>query len=86
MLKGTEIAPNKNLFIATFDVLPETIQLINEEEINLAIAQYPEEMGQKAVEVMLELQEKDLLNKLQYTDTEIITMENLKKRKTGIAP
>lgn len=79
-----EITPNKDIFIATFDVLPETIQLINEGDINFAIAQYPEEMGQKAVQVMMELQEKDLLDKQQYTGTKIITRKDLDKHSQGI--
>src|SRR5690625_5061804 len=67
-----EIVPNKNVYITAFDILPETLQLIEEGKIDATIAQYPEEMGYKAMEVMVELQQRDLLDNQFFTETKII--------------
>lgn len=53
-----EIAPNKAMYITAFDLLPETMELLQKGKIDVTIAQYPEKMGSKAVEVMIGLQQK----------------------------
>ncbi|WP_106496515.1 sugar-binding protein [Lentibacillus sp. Marseille-P4043] len=78
-----EIAPNNDIYIISFDVLPETLDLITQDKIDATIAQYPEEMGYRSVNVLIELQQKDLLEKQQYTETEIIEKEDLLRRKNG---
>lgn len=78
-----EIVPNKNVYITAFDILPETIQLIEEGKIDATIAQYPEEMGYKAMEVMVELQSNDLLETQFFTETKIITKEEIEKLPWG---
>ena len=63
MVEGLqEIAPNKDVYITAFDVLPETLMLIQRGKIDATIAQYPEEMGYDAIKVMIELQQNDVLN------------------------
>lgn len=80
MVEGLqEIAPNKAVYIAAFDILPETVQLVRENKIAATIAQYPEEMGYEAVEVMIGLQEKGLLEREIFTDTDVIEKEDLQR-------
>ncbi len=73
-----EIVPNKNVYITAFDILPETLRLIEEGKIDATIAQYPEEMGYKAMEVMVELQNHDLLDNQFFTETKIIEKREIK--------
>lgn len=80
MVEGLhEIAPNKAVYITGFDILPGTLQLIRENKIDATIAQYPEKMGYKAVEVMIGLQEKGLLEREIFTDTDVIEKDDLQR-------
>lgn len=72
-----EIAPNKAVYITAFDMLPETMELLQLGGIDATIAQYPEEMGYNAVEVMIGLQKGDLLDNEVYTETGIIEKPDL---------
>ncbi|WP_449354249.1 sugar-binding protein [Virgibacillus natechei] len=74
-----EITPNKDMYITAFDVLPETLDLIQSNEIDATIAQYPEEMGFESVEVMIDLQKQDLLENQIFTDTGIMKKQDLPK-------
>lgn len=78
-----EIAPNGMFTVIAFDLLPETLQLIRTGKIEATIAQYPQEMGFKAVSVMIGLQERDLLDNEMYTDTEIIERSDLMSLQNG---
>ncbi|WP_269411707.1 sugar-binding protein [Lentibacillus daqui] len=80
-----EIAPNKNLYIVAFDLLPETLNLIKEGKVDVTIAQYPEEMGSKAVSIMIKLQDNDILENRQYTGTKIIEKKDLLPDQAGDA-
>lgn len=78
MVEGLhEIAPNKDVYITAFDVLPETLALIEKGKINATIAQYPEEMGYEAMEVMIELQKHDVLDTKFFTRTKIIEKQDV---------
>ncbi|MFZ3577163.1 sugar-binding protein [Virgibacillus sp. DJP39] len=79
-----EITPNEDIFITAFDVLPETLDLVEEGFIDATIAQYPKEMGAKAVEVMVELQTKNVLENKKYTDTKIIQMKDMATDPGGV--
>ncbi|RDW20718.1 sugar-binding protein [Oceanobacillus chungangensis] len=80
MVKGLEeIAPNKEVYITAFDVLPRTLDLIRSNKIDATIAQYPIEMGSKSVEVMIELQEQVLLNKEVFTETRILEKDDVQQ-------
>lgn len=84
MVEGLhEIAPNKEVYITAFDVLPSTIGLIRNGEIDATIAQYPEEMGYKAIQMMLELQKHDVLDNEIFTKTKIITQEDIVGHRQG---
>ena len=86
MVEGLhEIAPNKNVYITAFDVLPETISLIRKGKINATIAQYPEEMGYDAIKIAIDLQKHDLLNNEVFTRTKIIDKKELDLFETGWA-
>jgi ribose transport system substrate-binding protein len=76
-----EIVPNKDVYITAFDILPETLELVEQGKIQATIAQYPEKMGYKAMEVMVELQNHDLLETQFFTESKII-----KKRIAGPMP
>lgn len=77
MVEGLhEIAPNKDVYITAFDILPETLELIRKGKINATIAQYPEEMGYKAIEVMIQLQKHSLLDSEIFTRTIVVEKEN----------
>lgn len=78
-----EIAPMKDVYITTFDILPETLTLIKQGKIDATIAQYPEEMGYKAMEILVELQSHDVLDNQIFTTTEIIEEKALNKLQQG---
>ncbi|WP_077328631.1 sugar-binding protein [Virgibacillus siamensis] len=75
-----EIAPDRNFTIIAFDLIPETLALIRDGKINATVAQYPERMGTKAVNVLIELQEHDLLDNEKYTGTKVIEKGDLRSR------
>ncbi|MFB4162501.1 substrate-binding domain-containing protein [Alteribacillus sp. JSM 102045] len=73
MAEGVEeITVWERPYMITFDILPETLELLEEGSIDATVVQYPEEMGEKAIHIMLELQEKDYVEPLQYTKTNVI--------------
>ncbi|WP_318615623.1 substrate-binding domain-containing protein [Sporosarcina sp. YIM B06819] len=77
MVEGLrEIAPNKDVYLTAFDILPETLNLIQREKIDATIAQYPEKMGQVAIEAMINLQQSDLLESEIFTQTIVVEKEN----------
>ena len=77
MVEGLyEIAPNKDVYISAFDILPETLSLIRNGEIDVTIAQYPKEMGYKAIETMINLQKSDLLENEIFTRTTVVEKRN----------
>ena len=80
-----EIVSNKDVYITAFDVLPGTLDLIQKGKINATIAQYPEEMGYEAIEVMIELQKHDILDNKFFTRTKVIEKRDLEShRKDGL--
>ncbi|MUK87721.1 substrate-binding domain-containing protein [Ornithinibacillus sp. L9] len=85
MVEGLrEIAPNKDLYMVAFDVLPETLQLILQERIDGTISQAPKEMGYSSVEVMLDLQTGDLLKNEFFTETKLIQKHDLEAEENGV--
>lgn len=72
-----EVVPYKDIYVAAFDMLPKTLELIKSGDIDITIAQYPEEMGYQAVEIMIKLQSGDLLETRFFTDTKIISKKDL---------
>ncbi|MUV37286.1 hypothetical protein JNUCC1_01092 [Lentibacillus sp. JNUCC-1] len=78
-----EIAPNRNVFITAFDILPRTLELIKQDHIDATIAQYPEEIGHKALNVMLKLQSNDLVENEIFTETRVIQKKDLQTDHSG---
>ncbi|RSL35182.1 sugar ABC transporter substrate-binding protein [Salibacterium salarium] len=73
MVQGVEeITVWERPYMIAFDILPETIHLLEEGKLDAVIAQYPDKMGTKAVETMIDLQHKDYVEPLQHTKTEVI--------------
>lgn len=84
MVEGLqEIAPNKDVYLTGFDLLPNTMRQIRNGKIDATIAQYPEEMGYEAIQVLLELQERNLLDHERFTKTEIITKTAANRLRRG---
>lgn len=73
-----EFSSNKEVYVSAFDVLSETMNLIQNDKIETTIAQYPIEMGYEAVLTMVELQRHDVLETEVFIPTQIIDKENLK--------
>ncbi|GGJ95671.1 hypothetical protein GCM10007063_17660 [Lentibacillus kapialis] len=78
-----QIAANKKFTIIGFDLLPETLKLIREGKIDATIAQYPKEMGKESVNVLMELQDHDILDKQKYTETKVIKQGDLTSLQDG---
>jgi ribose transport system substrate-binding protein len=66
-----------DLYIIGFDILPETIEYIEEGTIEATVVQFPYQMGYEAVERMIQLNEGMELEPLQHTDTKVIFKEDL---------
>ncbi|MFZ4451154.1 substrate-binding domain-containing protein [Salibacterium aidingense] len=73
MVQGVEdITVWERPYMIAFDILPETLTLLEEEKIDATIAQYPEKMGEKAVKTMIELLETGYVAPRQHTETDVI--------------
>ncbi|WP_246366936.1 sugar-binding protein [Paraliobacillus salinarum] len=73
-----EMNPNKYPLIIAFDTLPETISLIEKEKIFATVVQYPNQMGQQAVELMLDLKKQQTIDELNFTDTGVLLKNDIK--------
>ncbi len=78
-----EIAPFKDVYITAFDVLPRTLSLIRNGEIDVTIAQYPKEMGYEAMKLMMKLQKQDILDNEVYTRTQIVEKQDVDRLRQG---
>ncbi|WP_312097080.1 sugar-binding protein [Niallia sp.] len=61
-----------DLYVISFDALDENIDLLNKGEINAIVAQEPFEMGEKSIELMLNLIEKKSIPLVNHTNAAII--------------
>lgn len=78
MVDGTQgIAPNKDLYMIAFDLLPKTLQLLKEGEIDATVAQYPEKIGYQSVNAMVRLQENNISKEIQHIGTTIKKKEDV---------
>ncbi|MEW9500297.1 sugar-binding protein [Jeotgalibacillus marinus] len=85
MVEGLhEIAPNKEIYITAFDVLPETLALIRDNKIDATIEQYPEEMGFESVNVMISLQKQEVLENQIFTSSKIVERKDLQRANGGM--
>jgi len=77
-----EIAPFKDVYISAFGLLPETIRLIKNDHIEATIAEYPNEIGSEAVDLLINLQEKDILGNQFFQETKIVQKHHLEVEKS----
>ncbi|WP_394186698.1 sugar-binding protein [Metabacillus halosaccharovorans] len=66
-----------DLYIIGFDILPETLQYIEEGTIEATVVQFPYQMGYEAVEKLILLNKGEKLEPLQHTDTKVIHKDDL---------
>jgi len=76
-----DISPHKDMYISAFGLLPETVKLIEHDEIHTTIAEFPYEIGNEAMELLMKLQESDVLYNQFFGDTGIITKKDLTDKK-----
>ncbi|WP_130860904.1 substrate-binding domain-containing protein [Gracilibacillus phocaeensis] len=72
-----EINPTSRPYVLAFDLLPETLSLIENDKIQATVAQYPQEMGQQAVEQMVQWYQNQQPDSIQHTETGIIKQEDI---------
>ncbi len=65
-------------FIVSFDILPETLSLIEQDKIVATIAQYPNQIGRSAIELMLDLKDMQPVDQLNFTDSGVLQKEDIK--------
>ncbi|GGB41834.1 sugar-binding protein [Fictibacillus barbaricus] len=85
-LDGTGIAQvvnqlQLNPYIISFDILPQTIELLENGSIDATVAQYPYQMGYKAIEMLLHLERGEHPGELQFTKTKIVRSEHTPSHK-----
>ncbi|CAH0346476.1 sugar-binding protein [Bacillus sp. CECT 9360] len=85
-LDGSGIAQVVNQFqlkpkpyIIGFDILPQTLMLLESGYIDATIAQFPYEMGFQSVEALIRIKKGEKSETLQYTQTMVIHRDNIQK-------
>lgn len=66
-----------DLYIIGFDTLKETLTFIQDGTIDATVAQQPYQMGYDSVQLMVDLMEGKSVSELNYTDTFIVTKEDV---------
>lgn len=66
-----------SMYIMAFDTIDDTLDYINKGIIDATVMQKPYEMGYRAVEMMINLQEGKQVPELNYTETRVIHKEDL---------
>ncbi|WP_339206170.1 sugar-binding protein [Bacillus sp. FSL W8-1143] len=79
-----------DIYVLAFDTLPDTIQALDDGEIDAVVVQHPYEMGYQAVESLVRLQKGEKEEPLQYTGTSVIRRGDLPLQQTdrrqGVQP
>jgi len=79
IVKGIEeMQPTEKPYVISFDILPETLDAIEKGHIDVTIAQYPEEMGQLAVEQMRTLKNNQKVETILHTSTGIVDASHIR--------
>lgn len=66
-----------DLYVISFDALNENIELLNKGSINAIVAQQPFEMGEKSIELMLNLIKQKSVPMVNHTNATIIHRKDL---------
>lgn len=78
IVKGIEeMQPTQKPYVIAFDILPETLEAIEDGSIHVTVAQYPEEMGKLAVEQMLAVMNNREVKSIHYTPTGIVNASHI---------
>ncbi|GAE95150.1 sugar ABC transporter [Gracilibacillus boraciitolerans JCM 21714] len=72
-----EMRPRERPYVIAFDILPETLTEIEQGTIQATVAQYPEKMGRRSVELMLEIYNKKTVDSIHFTDTGIVDASHI---------
>ncbi|WP_163580541.1 sugar-binding protein [Gracilibacillus saliphilus] len=72
-----EMKTKEHPYIISFDILPETLDEIEKGYIEATVVQYPEEMGRRSVELMLQLQQNQTLEPFYYTETGVVDSSHI---------
>jgi ribose transport system substrate-binding protein len=70
--------------IISFDILPQTIKLLEKGSIDATVAQYPYEMGYQAIELLLRLERGEHPDELQFTKTKLVRPEHIHSKKAPL--
>jgi ribose transport system substrate-binding protein len=68
----------QSTYIIGFDILPQTLHLLEEGSIDASVVQYPYEMGYQSVEALLQLKNGDESKTLHHTLTRVIHRNDIK--------
>jgi ribose transport system substrate-binding protein len=66
-----------DLYVISFDTLDENIELLNKGDINAIVAQQPFVMGEKSIEIMLNLLNQKSISVVNHTDAAIIYKKDI---------
>ncbi|WP_026772238.1 MULTISPECIES: sugar-binding protein [Sediminibacillus] len=72
-----EIHLDQTPYVLSFDILPQTLEMIDQGKIAATVTQYPTEMGKQAVNRMVDLQHGRKIEPMQYTGTGIIRAKDI---------
>lgn len=61
-----------DLYIMGFDTLQENIQLLEQEKLDVLIAQEPYEMGYRSIEIMLDILNKEEIQDIYHTEASVV--------------
>ncbi|ENH98040.1 sugar ABC transporter sugar-binding protein [Gracilibacillus halophilus YIM-C55.5] len=67
----------QDLYMATFDTLPENIALLEQGKVDVLIGQKPYEMGERSVELMLELMKGHMIQDVYHTEASVVRQNNV---------
>ncbi|WP_088102708.1 sugar-binding protein [Halalkalibacter urbisdiaboli] len=72
-----------DIYIIAFDVLPQTIELLQAGEIHAVVAQEPFEMGKRGMELVLDVLQGKTVVEINYTRTNIIRKSDIQQELNG---
>ncbi|WP_208589551.1 sugar-binding protein [Gracilibacillus suaedae] len=67
----------ESLYMIAFDVLPANIALLKEERVDVLIGQKPYEMGNRSVELMLDLMNNQEVQEVYHTNASVVRKEDI---------
>ncbi|UOQ49295.1 sugar-binding protein [Gracilibacillus caseinilyticus] len=74
---AASLGVEESIYMLAFDTLPENIELLKQEKIDVLIGQKPYEMGSRSVELMMKLMEGEAIEDVYHTDTSVVRPEDV---------